>query len=346
LRSLKAVVSLRFALYNVHPALLTAHSPAEMGMDLLLAIYGSALTPQALDDRRSIISTTPQHRIEWLMPEAATMPNIYCYDGHAMYLGCAQYSDGGEQVSWDGTEVPQPHHLGRYQVDFAVPTGYDGPGLLPVARRDRPGWDWPRSGEGHTWCSCAQARLAARQGWRVRVVDARLLAQEKYLAPWAGRLASIYERALREGWKDLAQCVRAVCLHTIGSMHRTGAATTAIRLSRAEMADVQPDEVITLDQEGHLAAETQVLRGGSWRTWMSHPELSAAVWAVAQYRVTKAMLHLPREAVLAVYGDALYTTEPLPAARDNEIGWLRHVGTVTGPVTTPRTWADLWRLTQ
>ena len=339
-RSVKAILGHRFGLDE-----LASYSPAQMGMELLRSVLGE-IPPQTLAYRRSIIANTPQHRIEWLMPDEPTLPALYHYDGRAMYLGCAQCSDGGRPVEYDGQGSVRPYDRGRYRVRFAVPNDYDGPGILPVQRDDRPGWDWPRDGEGISWCSCAQARLAAAQGWRVEVIDARLLSNERWLSPWAGRLETSYVQAFQEGAEDLARAIRSVCLHTIGSMHRTGVASKAVRVRPEDLADIGPGEEMTLDKEGHLAVKADVLRGGWWKPWMSHPEWSAAVWATAQYRVTRAMMSLPRRSVVAVYGDSVYTTEPMPAARPEQVGWLRLKKMVEGPMQTPRNWAELWAVTK
>lgn len=341
LRSLKALLVYRFGCYGVTPDNLPMRSPSQCGLHLLRATLPDHPVPQKLGHMQAVISGTPQHRVEWMMPDSPILPALYCYDGRAMYLGCAQYSEGGGRAEWSGCRDVQPHDRGRYTVVFSVPQGYDGPGILPVKAEDHPGWDWPTRGSYLSQCSCAQARLAEKMGWSVQVVSANLLSLERGLAPWACRIKTIYERACLEGRSDLARAARDVCLHAIGSLHRTGMRRTAIKVSKDDLSGVGACERMMLDRDGHLAVETEVFRGGWWQAWMAQPAWSAAVWGVAQYRVTRAMMDLPQSSIVAVYGDAIYTTEPLPSARNNEVGWLRLKKGIAGPLRAPRGWTEL-----
>lgn len=75
-----------------------------------------------------------------------------------------------------------------------------------------------------------------------------------------------------------------------------------------------------------------------------HPEWSAAIWSRVHIRVAKALLSVPREAVVAVRGDAIYLTDRAPEIDeqdDGAVGRLRVKGYVSGPLPAPQGWPAL-----
>ena len=341
LRSVQAILAHRFTHFGVMVSGIPMRTPSQCGMHLLQQSLPQC-EPLSLSVRQEIINTTPQHRIEWLMPDTPTLPALYCYDGLAMYLGCAQHSEGGEPVWWGG----------RGRSPAAPPRPLQG----SVHRALWVGGTWPAAGQMQRWVSLD---LAARGKSRNLVLlrpspygkgvrldrhrNRRLSRQERTLVSSLGRpdlqrLLQSFGRGTARPGPLPARCVREnnrfpapagnkadsrFDLSLRSGRDRSGRGVDARRRGRAGRSGGDPAR--------RLVAAVDVTAGLVGGCMVRSP----------QYRVTKAIQSLPREQVVAVYGDAIYTIAPLPAARDNELGWLRLKRGFCGPIDTPRNWGQL-----
>jgi hypothetical protein len=175
-------------------------------------------------------------------------------------------------------------------------------------------------------------------GWQVRVRERIVQREGRPLGAWAAGLSTLYQRALQAGDKWVAGCHRAIALHTIGTFHQLGTFTQEEHVSLAEFAIRPEDGQIT--PEGGAVIRTRE-RAKQWKTEeTSHPEWSAAIWALSRLRVVKALLQVPKQTIVAVEGDAIYLTVPpvsgLPAWKDDGgLGRLRLKGFRPGPLVAP-----------
>jgi hypothetical protein len=238
-------------------------------------------------------------------PGTNPIPALYCYDGRAMYMGCCNglgYA-GGRWLQMSQEDI-QPGDRGRAKVVFSAPANWQHVGLLAVKREGGAGWHWPVSGDWETWADCAEIRLARQQGWSVHVMDKLVWPEADPLGLWATRLSRLYLADGSAGQGLVGRCARAICLHTIGWFHNLGYTD--------QRSIVSPDDPrVTIDNvewdtdEGYQIKE-RVLTGK--KPEHCHPEWSAAIWARARLRVTKALLETPRDDLVAVRGDAIYRT--------------------------------------
>lgn len=338
-----AALGARFERFGVEGPIIPLSTPATAGMWLLRA---SGAPMEALPEpvRDLIHRTACQHRIEWWGAGEGRLPALYYYDGRAMYLGLVDADMG---VGPCEHRLGLPLHgssRGRVLVSFTIPRNWTGPGLLPVAR-EGVGYDWPRARyfTGLSWCSCAQARFAERQGWSITVQEHLSLQPGQPLRAWGERLGTLYRWALQEqDGKILADCYRAICLHTIGALHRTEQREAVRSLEVAQLAGVRPGESLELDEHGGWAVRRMAYRLDRWSPEHSHPEWSSGIWSACQYRITRALLEAEPGSILGVWGDAIYTTAPLSLYNEQgALGHLRLKQHVPGPLPAPQGWNEL-----
>lgn len=326
-----------------HPELL--RTPWWAGLYLLQKMEVD-LQPIPADWRQTIRDNAVQHRIQWLADPKKRVGSVYCYDGRAMYLGCCDYislpAGAAERAPVD--LVKDLDRQGLVRVEFASPDGdWGSVGLLPY--RDRDGSvNWQNAGCG--WCGISEARLALRQGWIVNVTDGiSWSVADKYqrspLRMLMHLLADLREQALVSRRKDLAAAYRNIGVQTIGELWSDGS-KTVYAPGEGTLATYAG-----LDAEGRELHAKTVNRGK--RPEWSHPEIAALVWAAARRRVTLALLEVPAETVLAVYGDAIYLSDPAPTSAGMRSAWhdsgkagdLRFAWKWEGKPRRLKDWADL-----
>lgn len=319
--------------------------PRSAGMNLL-GETGVDLTPLPEDLQRLITNTSPQHRIE-LFPRSGLLNALYLYDGRAMYLGCCSKLGvaGGRYTDVTGQDIYDPDR-GRALVEFWPPKGWVQPGILAVKQIGGDGWIWPTDPcPWQTWADLSEIRMARRNGWRVRVLRKIVWPESAPLDRWAGTLSRLYLKSKGTKNDDLARCYRSICLYTIGGMHNLGYQD---RVQEVPVDDrqVRLDNIVSVVDGRTVAIKQRTAIDKD--PFLCHPEWSAAIWARARGRITRAMLSLPPDTVHAVYGDCIYTSAAaVPDAKgepffdDGAVGRLRLSRIVTGPLPAPQNWRSV-----
>jgi hypothetical protein len=276
-----------------------------------------------------------QHRLELLQTEGM-LPGCVVYDGRAMYLGVASLPVGTGPVRHVGAgHRPSPDDRGRVRVRFTVPPDWKHVGLLGVPPGDGTAWRWPSEpgSTWETWCDVAEVRLSEAYHWRVEVLEGWLLGRAAPLAPWAGRLETLYDRAMRAGDPLLARLYRDICIITIGELHSRGLRDAETPIQRGHEALIAPGEAWSVTPDGYTVHE-RVSRDKPADTF--HPEWAAGVWSYTHYRIARALLSVPVEQIIAVRGDAIYLTEAPTWVDSGRVGALRFQGYAPGPLPAPR----------
>lgn len=325
-------------------------TPASTGRDLWLRTIppNHAGYPVLSDDLQGLIrSTAHQGRIEVMPapPGGATVGGLWEYDLRFAYLAVARNLPLGrpelrQAPTITALTVREP---ARWSVRFTVPKRWNRPGLLPVMAEGG-GWHYPTVGRHTATVDGCELALAVQHGWKIEPLQALVWPDTgNPFRVMSDRLQRILTDSLRHSEltrRMVRQAVRAVALHTIGSMHGAGH-----KVSRTGEPDQVPAE----------AERLQVLPDGrmSWvemepAPWAEtvHPEWSAHIWARARYRVAAAMMQAPAGTVVAVRTDAIYSTEPwnwLPAD-DGKIGRWVLKRTVPGPLPWPASHSELLRM--
>ncbi len=334
----------RFELDRVPPL----WSPSTCGMWLLEHTNspdGMLALPE--EERRLIVGTSCQHRIE-LFPREGEIPAFHYYDGRARYMGLCDQEIGCGPVRRVQTDIISPSDRGRYLVSFRVPDTWQHVGLLGVQDSASRRWLWPSEPgwEGDTWADCCEVRFAISQGWRCVVREALLLTGKgRPLRAWADRLSTLYRWARQEqGGEQLAACYRAICLHTIGALHRLSSDSMSFRfVAEGEEATIPDEAMVSMVPGGYEVSEVQP-NPALWRPRHSHPEWSAAIWGLAHLRLAKEMMSVPRETILGCRGDAVYLVSDPGWADDGKLGRMRRKGSLPGPLPAPRSWRELTAL--
>lgn len=337
--------------FDRHAAVLA--TPATTGRDLWLRSLPRDVEYEVLpaDVQELIRETSGQGRVELYtdaetLPGTTALPGLYGYDmrfGYAalvwgLGVGPVQHDDRDE---WAGMR------RGRYRVIFQVPHDWTHVGLLPVRDADdrRRGWGYPSHPGScwETWCDGAELHLARAHGWRTRIVERLLLEDGRPLDGWRDRLVQVRD-TLASAYRDdptvaklAADAARAIVLHTIGAFHAP--ASTITREVPLDAAHTVSDDAVNMEPAGDVLVVTE-LRGQAWPE-CAHPEWSTAVWARCRARMARHALEVPREDIVAIRTDAIYTSAPGPWRDDNRVGGLRRVTRVARPVPTPRTADEL-----
>jgi hypothetical protein len=295
---------------------------------------GVNMEPLPWELQALITNTTPQHRIE-IFPGEGQINSLYCYDGRAMYLGCCQgvCSDASKVRRVEGEDI-LPEERGRARVEFTTPRDWRHVGLLPVKDDAGNRWLWPPGDECETWASLQEIRFARKQGWEVRVLEKIAWPEDRSLDLWADRLSRLYLSAKKVGADELAACYRSIALYAIGRLHNLG--------YRDEDRTV-PIEEATFEQvvgiEGGEATIRERKQFDKRPEWC-HPEWSAAIWANARMRVTRAMLEMDRSSLVGCRGDAIYTSSEWNPNDQGRCGDLRLKGQA-GPLPWPSSWRQI-----
>lgn len=270
--------------------------------------------------------------------------------------------------------------LGFYRVHVTVPTNWQHVGLVP---KKRPGFlyaDYPRSPgeEWETWIDGAEIALLKTYEWPFAIRERILFPHEiaKYqekasantrcvrlgndrrydpLCNWITELNGHIERigdtpATKER-RYLRQAVRAMALHTIGSLYSRGAPVSVnVRPGEpvpdqvptwAEMGMADTGDTIYTWREGHT---------GIAKRW-DHPEMTAHIWGKWRARMLKKALKVPISQLLHLATDAIYTSAPLPSQEasdpfydDGKVGSFRikdEPVLFSTPQAAPATWNEL-----
>lgn len=338
-------------------------TPATTGRDLWVRTIPAGDGYPVLDERlqATIRAGSGQGRIE-VMPGAGSV-TLHEYDARLAYLSLTRRMPVGEPVDLHGADAEQwieehPYAPCRALVSFYVPDGWGRrPGILPIAldRADNPdaGWHWPTGPgtlHGPTWCEGSELALARRYAWRTtvhRVIGWTDTAD--VFAIWQTRLLKVLDQGARLYRGDelrgsmFRSAVRAIALHTIGSLNGAPHKVTHIGTSPS-------DGALSIRALGPGLLTWHTIEPPAWPQ-LSHPEWTATIWGRARTRLLDApgkgghrvgALHVEPGAVVAFRTDAIYTDRPLDWDRhdDGAPGRYRHKGS-HGPVPWPRNGTDV-----
>lgn len=342
-------------------------SPAATGQSLWAASLPEQWDGAQLPEELMILTrkSSPQHRMEvlghcykgcdaHLDAPRGKLPELHYLDGRLMYLACTRgrLAAPGRKLTAEQAEdllTTNPYARARLYGAFKVPDGWDGPGLLMEPHPDGSHWHAPnRPGYlGYTWADSLEWWEARRQGWHVGMEGGGYQFHgPPVLETWTARVLRMRETVQAadadDTTKDLAAAaVRMMALTTIGAFHGTGRDRTVVADGPSAIPDgvkdwqVRPDGTV-------VYRVPQTLTGNA--AAFAHPELSSQVWALARHRVLQAMTSLPREAVVGVWGDAVYLDRDPGWEDDGKVGRLRSKGHLDGPLTRPTDLTGLNRL--
>lgn len=330
-------------------------TPATTGRDLLarLAPEGDGWPVMSADVQAIIRATAGQGRMQTIPGTGDLGPDLFEYDARMAYVALLRELPIGDPEHYVGPAAEawateHPYHEGRYRVTWTAPAGWSHPGILPAhgdAEGD-PDWVWPLHGTG--WCGGAELFTALRHGWSVTV-------HEGYCWPrradpfrtWTERLLRVLaesEQAPAATARMLRNAVRAIVLHTVGSIHGAPHRTS-------EYGDNPPDGArhVRLLRDGRFAWEVQ-----SPPAWpeMVHPEWSATVWGrsrarlVSSHRGRAGFVTVDPSILVAFRTDAIYTTRATgwDEHDDGTPGRYRMVRHDSTGVAWPRNGTDVLRV--
>lgn len=270
--------------------------------------------PLPEDQQQLIRSTESQQREELLtLPGLETLPAFYYADLRLAYPSCCEGLPVGPARHLGALPELLPTDRGRVRVLVTIPGDWAHVGLLPFHEPGSSGWcfPWAPGYQFTTWADCCEVRHAQKHGWRCDVLEALLFTEGRPLDTWRDRLMTLHQKA--EG--PAAAAYRAICLHAIGAFQGRGLTET---LTGAPIAGGRI--IPTVERRTERASELDDF---------SHPEWCAAIWARTRLKLAKAALSLPREAILGMRLDALYSSVPLTMELKAPMGQWRLKGAVT-----------------
>jgi hypothetical protein len=351
-------------------------TPATTGRDLWARTIpdGESYPVLSTEIRELIHSTAGQGRTEMVEADTSELPGFVYLDGRVMYSALTWGMPVGVPRMWTGSEFAaldekaQASRLmdrGRWRVRATVPPDWAHPGILMAPAVDG-GWTYPRE-PGRTfttWAGATLVDLARRHGWHVEVTEGLTWAEGKPLDTWTKKLLRCWtsadeaEQTSRTNGDHAMATVAKAAKHAFRSMiiFSIGAFATRAHVTSGAVPLDRPDlvpEGATVRREGQRLIWERADQGGSWTLRMAHPEWSATIWERSQGRLLSGpavagqrtgILHLPPEHYLGARTDGLYLTTDPGWADDGRVGRFRIKGKLTGPVPTPHTWAELYRL--
>lgn len=306
-------------------------------------------------------------------------------DGRFMYAGSVTGEVGAAPATMLEGDAAQdlftenPYWPARYHIRFRIPSWWTGIGILPVKHPDGKRWHWPnRPGSVHeTWADASELKLAVDQGYTteaapegpvdnpVEFLGGIKLSKVNSLRPYAEAVQRMIAEA-RHRWADknptasgiLEAALKHMYRVSIGQMASHNPVTTTTVLDSGDIPRDIASFTTLRDAKGHkIAYQYETER---WHrdpdTW--HPEIASRLWAlsrvrtlstpVAGTRLKTGALSIPEEQLIAIHGDAIYTSQvpvwslPVEAGGgdDGRDGRLRLKGVLPGPLTVPATRAD------
>lgn len=329
------------------PKIVLLATPASTGRDLWLrSIPPNHPGWEVLDSEHQdwIRSSAHQGRIE-LMPRAQdTIEELIESDLRLAYLAVARNLPMGRPTMRQSPEVSEfaARQPSRWEIEFTVPKSWKLPGLLPVMGAHG-SWSYPVRGTHSAVIDGCELQLALQHGWKVTASKALLWPESgDPLRAFIDRLQRILSDSLRHS--PLTQtlvrsAVRALALHTIGSLH--GAPHRVTRTGSADEVPADAERLQVLDDGSLQWVEQQAPQ---WAETV-HPEWSTHIWARARYRVALPLLAAPVGSIVAVRTDAIYSTNLLDvAADDGKAGRWVVKRRMVGPMRWPETHSELLQL--
>lgn len=311
-------------------------SPVALGRHLMAAAWqrDGIKVPPAPEEVRELLTTIgPQGRHELLtLPEVDTLPGLYGYDMRLAYLWCCKGLPFGEVKATAG-ELAH-----KTLVGWNAPDGWSHIGLLPTRQQ---GWQYPLRGGG--WADHREYHLACRNAWSIDKANGLGWSSEGALDRWSDGL----QWCLRQCKEDrvVYRLLRRVALNSIGALHRS-----AVRRSRALPVDSREappagNPSLRLSADGRIYFWQEEVPLSRRQLLYCHPEWTTTIWARCRARLAQAALQWPREQVIALRQDCLFTSSRHPDWKEaDRVGAFRLKEEYPGPVRAPRTLEELDRL--
>lgn len=335
-------------------------SPGTIGLHLLerLLPREAAYPVQREEIRTLLYQHSPQPRKECLtLSELDQIPAFHDLDGRWMYVACLVYSFPVGKPTRDCWSEFERYRPGWYRLTATIPADWQHVGLLPLPGKrigsEKP-WVWPATPGmvlSDLWVSEPELRLALEQGWPCTIHERLLFAGQKVLRTWQERLVKMREDAERlppDLCPHVRGAIREILLHAVGRWHmqaweeeRTVALEEWERLAPSLTAEEQMS--VYQRESGLWSYVAQRALSGKEGKWL-RPEWSAYVWAYCRVLLTRRLLSLPREVLLGVNTDAIYTTLDPGWSDDGTPGQFRSKGWLAGPLPAPHTEEALHRL--
>ncbi len=327
---------------------LNMSSPVALGRHGMAACWCKddiKVPPAPPDILKLLKEMGPQGRHEiFTLPGLETIPALYEYDMVLAYLWCCKGLPYGAVTRTTQKPDRSPDKL---RAVFAAPQrepgwqGWPHIGLLPVKVEGK--WQYPLGGAG--WIDFREYDLAVSKGWDVYTGEFLCWPEHGALDRWSDGM----QAALRQyepgslGYR----IIRRVALQAIGSLHRTtfNRSRTLPYARRAELPRSCPSLRLSDDEAWyHWGEEKPIL--GREAIYM-HPEWTSSVWARCRARIAQAALSVPREELVAIRQDAIYTTTPQARLEGGDrVGSFRLKDYVPGSLKAPRTLEELAALTR
>jgi hypothetical protein len=307
-------------------------SPVQLGRHLMASSWkrdGIRVPPAPPEVRELLATIGPQGRHECLtLPELETIPGLYAYDMRLAYLWCCKGLPFGEVTG-------NPRGAHKAEVLWGAADGWAHIGLLPMRRQ---GWEYPMQGSG--WVDRREGELADRNSWCLDSRQCLTWSSEGALDRWADGL----QWCLRQSKEEplVHRMFRRVALNTIGSLHRS--VVSRHRACSVSGMDSPPAGIpsLRMSEDGSTYFWTEQTPLSGRALLYCHPEWTTTIWARCRARVAQAALQFPREQVIALRQDALFTSQPHPTwGDDGAVGRFRLKGQVPGPLPAPRTLEEL-----
>lgn len=329
-----------------------------------------------------IHATSGQHHIDFLVsgPNVSKHPDVIPLidpkktptietfahsDGRFMYASLCKELGVGPARELRRQEAADllrdnPYAKARYRVKFTVPDTWQHVGILGVqSPEDRESWYYPNrpGATGETWADATEIHLAGKYGWGIDPLEAvQFTEKARPLDTFAERITRVREQVESSQNVDpilvkaVTAALRNVLLHGIGRFASRGR-LTMYTVDRID--DVPLDSRDTMREVGDKIAYRRRAEMSKQQLSFYHPELAAQVWGFGRARVlespsalgraTAGALHVDPRTLMAIEGDAIYTTETpawsLPTAYgggdDGQAGRIRLQGLITGTMKTP-----------
>lgn len=293
------------------------------GLELLRVCLpqGVKLHRQSDEVIRLLKQVDHQNRIEIFPNEQKKIIEFYLFDRTFSYAYCASSDMPIGQPIFDDCADYNQWSVGWYCVDFSIPDDWSHIGIIPVHNEEMR-WFWPaQAGESFqdVWVSAPELQVAFVNGWKFKIKH-RLLWSSKDKRPldnWRNHIIRMRDEETANLVEPIKSHVRAalrdMCLKAIGKMASVKDEDVYL-MSEDQFADEFED----LDKETRASVE-RIDNGqvsirkkkakSSFREMFTHPELSSYVWSRNRAVLTKLMLQIPRDQLIACRVDGIYTTD-------------------------------------
>jgi hypothetical protein len=262
-----------------------------------------------------------QNRIEIFPNDQKKITEVYLFDRTFSYAYCASSDMPIGQPVFDDLAEYDQWSVGWFCVDFTIPDDWSHIGIIPVHNEEKR-WFWPSEAGAtfqNVWVSAPELQAAYVNGWQFKIKH-RLLWPSKNKRPldnWRNHIIRMRDEETRNLENPIRSHVRAalrdMCLKAIGKMASVKDEDIYL-MSEDQFADEFEDfdretraSVERLDN-GQVSIRKKKIKS-SFREMFTHPEWSSYIWSRNRAVITKLMLQIPRNQLIACRVDGIYTTD-------------------------------------